>query len=83
MAKNFAITIGINHYEYIHRPLKYAASDAEKVRNFLLSEANFNEVFYYSDCSPSINNISTRPTRSNLLRLLTVTFEKRIYGGRR
>ena len=75
MTKNFAIAIGINKYEHIHRPLNYAASDAEKVRNFLLSEANFNQVFYYSDYSPSINNISTRPTRSGLLRLLTVTFE--------
>ncbi|MCL2925323.1 MAG: caspase family protein, partial [Trichodesmium sp. MAG_R04] len=81
MAKNFAITIGINQYEHIPRPLNYAASDAEKVRDFLLSEANFNRVFYYSDYSPSINNISTRPTRSNLLRLLTVTFEKEFMGA--
>ena len=80
MTKNFAITIGINKYEHIHRPLNYAASDAEKVRDFLLSEANFNRVFYYSDYSPSINNISTRPTRSGLLRLLKVTFENEFMG---
>ena len=80
MTKNFAIAIGINKYELIHRPLNYAASDAEKVRNFLLSEANFNQVFYYSDYSPSINNISTRPTRSGLLRLLKVTFENEFMG---
>jgi len=54
MAKNFAITIGINQYEHIPRPLKYAASDAEKVRDFLLLEANFNQVFYYSDYSPRV-----------------------------
>jgi formylglycine-generating enzyme required for sulfatase activity len=81
MTKNFAITIGINKYEHIHRPLNYAASDAEKVRDFLLSEADFNQVFYYSDYSPSINNISTRPTRSGLLRLLKVTFEKEFMGA--
>ena len=81
MTKNFAITIGINKYEYLDRPLNYAASDAEKVRDFLLSEADFNQVFYYSDYSPSINNISTRPTRSGLLRLLKVTFEKEFMGA--
>ena len=81
MTKNFAITIGINKYEHIDRPLNYAASDAEKVRNFLLSEADFNQVFYYSDDSPSIDNFSTRPTRSNLLRLLTVTFKKEFMGA--
>ena len=81
MTKNFAITIGINKYEHIDRPLNYAASDAEKVRDFLLSEADFDQVFYYSDYSPSINNISTRPTRSGLLRLLKVTFEKEFMGA--
>ena len=81
MTKNFAITIGINKYEHIDRPLNYAASDAEKVRDFLLSEADFDQVFCYSDYSPSINNISTRPTRSGLLRLLKVTFEKEFMGA--
>ena len=80
MAKNFAITIGINKYDYI-RSLKYAATDAEKVRDFLLTEAGFNQVFYYSDHSPSINNVPTRPTRSSLLRLLKLTFEKEFMGA--
>ncbi|MGD1809712.1 caspase family protein [Dapis sp. BLCC M126] len=80
MAKNFAITIGINKYEHIARPLKYAASDAEKVRDFLLQEVGFDQVFYYSDYSPSINSFSTRPTQSNLRRLLTVTFEREFMG---
>ncbi|MDJ0556086.1 MAG: GUN4 domain-containing protein [Microcoleaceae cyanobacterium MO_207.B10] len=81
MAKNYAITIGINKYEHISSPLKYAASDAEKVKDFLLTEAGFNQVFYFSDYSPSIENISTRPTRSNLLILLTKTFEKEFMGA--
>lgn len=76
MAKNYAITIGINKYEYILRPLKYAVSDAEKMREFLLNEAGFDRVFYYSDNSPEIDGCSTRPTRSNLERLLEVTFKK-------
>jgi len=81
MAKNFAITIGINQYDHILPHLKYAASDAEKVRNFLLTEAGFNQVFYYSDHSPSIDNYSTRPTRSSLLRLLKKKFEKEFLGA--
>jgi uncharacterized caspase-like protein len=80
IGKNFAITIGINEYEHIHRPLRYAARNAEKMRDFLLEEAGFNKVFYYSDYSPNIQNISTRPTRSNLLRLLEVAFEKEFMG---
>jgi len=80
MAKNYAIAIGINHYEHIHRPLQYAASDAEKVRDFLVNEAQFDRVFYYSDNSPDIKGASTRPTRSNLLRRLNVTFQKPFMG---
>jgi uncharacterized caspase-like protein len=79
MAKNYAIAIGINHYDCI-RPLKYAANDAKNVRDFLLDEARFDEVFYYSDYSPEINGASTRPTRSNLERLLEVTFKEQFMG---
>ena len=81
ISENFAITIGINEYKYIHRPLGYAAKEAEKIRDFLLTEAGFDQVFCYSDYSPDINNISTRPTRSNLLRLLEGTFEKEFMGA--
>ncbi|MGD1704352.1 caspase family protein [Dapis sp. BLCC M229] len=52
MAK-FAITIGVNkYYDENIRDLKYAASDAEKVRDFLIQEENFDEVFCYTDNSP-------------------------------
>jgi uncharacterized caspase-like protein len=80
ISKNFAITIGINQYDFMH-PLKYASDHAKNMRNFLLDEAGFDDVFYYSDYSPDINNISTRPTRSNLLRLLELTFEKESMGA--
>ncbi len=79
MAKNYAIAIGINHYNCI-RSLEYAANDAQNVRDFLLNEARFDAVFYYSDHSPEINGASTRPTRSNLERLLKVTFETPFMG---
>ncbi len=52
MAK-FAITIGVNkYYDEKIRNLQYAANDAEKVRDFLLHEENFDEVFCYTDNSP-------------------------------
>ncbi len=48
-----AITIGVNKYYDKKIPdLKYAASDSEKVRDFLLQEENFDEVFCYTDNSP-------------------------------
>ncbi|MDE5124434.1 MAG: caspase family protein, partial [Trichodesmium sp. St19_bin1] len=66
---NIAITIGVQEYEFFP-PLKYAANDAKKMREFLLDEGGFDEVFYFSDNSPEINGASTRPTRSNLELLL-------------
>jgi formylglycine-generating enzyme required for sulfatase activity/uncharacterized caspase-like protein len=66
---NIAITIGVQEYEFLS-PLKYTANDAKKMREFLLEEGNFDEVFYFSDDSPKINGFSTRPTRSRLELLL-------------
>ncbi|MCL2928267.1 MAG: SUMF1/EgtB/PvdO family nonheme iron enzyme [Trichodesmium sp. MAG_R01] len=63
--QNIAITIGVQEYEFFTH-LKYAANDAKKMRDFLLDEAGFDDVFYLSDNSPKINNASTRPTRSRL-----------------
>ncbi|MCL2924063.1 MAG: caspase family protein, partial [Trichodesmium sp. MAG_R04] len=67
--QNIAITIGVQEYEFFTH-LKYAANDAKKMREFLLDEAGFDDVFYFSDNSPEINGASTRPTRSNLELLL-------------
>ena len=66
---NIAITIGVQEYEFL-TPLKYTANDAKKMREFLLDEGDFDEVFYFSDDSPKINDFSTRPTRSRLGLLL-------------
>ena len=76
---NIAITIGVQEYQFF-RSLKYTANDAEKMRDFLLKEASFDEVFYYSDYSPEINGASTRPTRSNLEFLLEDKFKKAFMG---
>jgi len=61
MTKNIAITIGVQEYHFFH-PLKYTANDAKKIRDFLLTEAGFDDVIYYSDYSPSINDNSTKQT---------------------
>lgn len=74
MAKNWAITIGINKYEFM-QPLNYAMRDAELIRDFLCNEAGFEKVFYFSDESPEVNGKSTLPYRANLLRVLRQIFE--------
>jgi formylglycine-generating enzyme required for sulfatase activity/uncharacterized caspase-like protein len=77
---NIAITIGVQQYQFF-RPLRYAANDAEKMRNFLLAEAGFDEVLYYSDFSPpDIRGYSTCPTRSNLEFLLEYRFKEPFMG---
>ena len=81
MAKNWAIAIGINEYEHLARPLEYAQRDAQLMRDWLQDRAGFEKVYYYADNSPKIGNTSTRPTRSNLLRLLDVRFQQPFMGA--
>ena len=81
MAKNWAIAIGINEYEHLARPLQYAQRDAKLMRDWLQNRARFEKVYYYADNSPKIGNTSTRPTRSNLLRLLDVRFQQPFMGA--
>lgn len=78
MAKNWAISIGINKYEFL-QPLNYAKRDAQLMQEFLSKEAGFEKVFFFSDDSPDIGSKSTRPYRANLLRVLR--FEKPIMGN--
>jgi uncharacterized caspase-like protein len=73
MAKNWAVVVGINEYEHLSRPLKYAKRDAELMRDFLCNEAGFEQVYHFSEDS---SNKQLRPTRSNLMRLLHVRFEQ-------
>jgi uncharacterized caspase-like protein len=74
MAKNWAITIGINQYEFLQR-LHYAKRDAQLIHDFLRNEAGFERVFFFSDDSPDFDDISTRPRRANLLKFLREFFE--------
>ncbi|MBW4434790.1 MAG: SUMF1/EgtB/PvdO family nonheme iron enzyme [Pelatocladus maniniholoensis HA4357-MV3] len=80
MAKNWAITIGVNQYEYL-QPLNYAKRDAQLMQEFLRQEAGCERIFFFSDDSPDINGKSTRPNRTNLLRLLRQLFETPFMGA--
>ncbi|MEH2044636.1 SUMF1/EgtB/PvdO family nonheme iron enzyme [Nostoc sp.] len=80
MAKNWAIAIGINQYDYL-QPLNYAKRDAQLMQEFLGNEAGFERIYFFSDDSPDIDEKSTRPTRTNLLRLLRQRFEKSFMGA--
>ena len=55
---NIAITIGVQEYQFFPH-LEYAANDAKKMRDFLLDEGGFDEVFYFSDDSPKMNGALT------------------------
>ncbi|MDZ8079496.1 MAG: SUMF1/EgtB/PvdO family nonheme iron enzyme [Nostoc sp. DcaGUA01] len=75
MAKNWAIAIGINQYDYL-QPLNYAKRDAQLMQEFLRSEAGFEKIFFFTDDSPEIGGKSTRPTRANLRRVFLELFNQ-------
>jgi uncharacterized caspase-like protein len=74
MGNNWAIVIGINHYEHLPQTkhLNFAVRDAEKMQEFLCNQAGFlsQNVLLCTDSSPPVSNISTRPSLTNLQRLL-------------
>jgi len=80
MAKNWAIAIGINQYDYL-QPLNYAKRDAQLMQEFLGNEAGFERIFFFSDDSPNVAGKSTRPTRTNLLRVLRQLFDNFFMGA--
>jgi uncharacterized caspase-like protein len=78
MVKNQAIVIGINQYRFL-QPLRYAQRDAELMRDFLVNQAGFEKVFFFSD--DASGNSSTEPFRVNLLRVLRQEFKKPFMGA--
>jgi formylglycine-generating enzyme required for sulfatase activity len=80
MAKNWAITIGVNKYARL-QPLNYAKRDAQLMHDFLLNEASFEKVFFFSDDSPDRNGKSTRPNRANLRGVLRELFSNPFMGA--
>ncbi|QFS46778.1 SUMF1/EgtB/PvdO family nonheme iron enzyme [Nostoc sphaeroides] len=75
MAKNWAIAIGINQYDYL-QPLNYAKRDALLMQEFLGKEAGFERIFFFSDDSPPLGGKSTRPNRANLRQVFLELFNK-------
>lgn len=78
MGRNWAITIGINYYDNL-QPLKYARQDAEAMENWFKQEANFEQVFLFTENSPNIPTnppIPTQPTHARFVRFLNVQFEQ-------
>jgi uncharacterized caspase-like protein len=77
MGRNWAIVVGINHYENL-RSLKYAKQDALVMASWFKGEANFEQVFLFTDDSPPIAvnpPIPTQPTFGHLRRFLRAQFE--------
>lgn len=75
MAKNWAISIGINQYRFF-QPLRYANRDAELMRNFFQGKVGCQKVYFFSDDSPDIDGNPTRPLRTDLLVLFDHMFER-------
>ncbi|PAX59742.1 caspase family protein [Brunnivagina elsteri] len=71
MAKNWAIAIGINEYQFL-QPLACAQADAEAVRGLLVADGGFKQQqsLLMSDTSPPIGDRATSPTKDNILLLL-------------
>ena len=86
MVRNFALVIGINHYEHIpkEKQLKFAVRDAEAMRDFLRDQAKFPEknIFLCTETiestlegnkiitSPPIDGINTSPSGTTLRRII-------------
>ncbi|MEA5466659.1 SUMF1/EgtB/PvdO family nonheme iron enzyme [Leptothoe sp. PORK10 BA2] len=80
MARNWAITIGINDYRYLQR-LNYAKRDAESVRQFFADELKFERVYHFAeDASPIPQDfgpdLDAVPTGNTLKRFFRTRFEQ-------
>ncbi|RUT06152.1 hypothetical protein DSM106972_033580 [Dulcicalothrix desertica PCC 7102] len=85
MVRNWAIAIGINEYDYL-APLNYAKRDAEAFRAFCFNQLDFEEVYYFSDDSPPIQQdygspMRSQPTYGTLSRFLRARFEEKFLGA--
>lgn len=77
MGRNWAIVVGINHYENL-RSLNFAKRDACVMATWFEQEARFEQVFLFTDDSPPIAAnppIPTQPTFGHLRRFLRAQFE--------
>ncbi|MBD2093572.1 SUMF1/EgtB/PvdO family nonheme iron enzyme [Trichocoleus sp. FACHB-591] len=80
MGKNWAIAVGINQYRYL-QPLHYAVRDAAAMCDYFSHEVRFEQVYYFSDNSPPIQQdygppLDSVPTFTTLRRFLRSRFEQ-------
>ncbi|OYE04595.1 SUMF1/EgtB/PvdO family nonheme iron enzyme [Nostoc sp. 'Peltigera membranacea cyanobiont' 232] len=78
MGKNWAIIVGINNYDNL-QPLNYAKRDAEAMKVWFEDEAQFDQVFLFTEDSPAIKTnppIQTQPTQGRFKRFLNAQFEE-------
>ncbi|MHC5860979.1 caspase family protein [Nostoc sp.] len=78
MGKNWAIVVGINNYDNL-QSLNYAKGDAEAMKAWFEDEANFDQVFLFTEDSPAIKTnppIQTQPTQGRFKRFLNAQFEE-------
>lgn len=81
MSKNWAICIGINDYKYVSS-LKYARSDAQRMRDFCEKELGFDKLFFFVEGAPEIclddgYRIEASPRFGDLDAFLDVQFSDR------
>ncbi|GAB4378511.1 MAG: hypothetical protein Kow00121_30500 [Elainellaceae cyanobacterium] len=79
MGQNWAIAIGINHYDNL-KPLRYAQRDAETVCHFFRN-IRFEQIYYFAENAPPIPQdygapMRSQPTYAVLSRFLRVRFEQ-------
>lgn len=78
MGKNWAIVVGINNYDNL-QSLNYAKRDAEAMKAWFEDEAQFDQVFLFTEDSPAIvanPPIPTQPTQARFKRFLNAQFEE-------
>ncbi len=77
MARNCAVIVGINDYDEIS-PLKYAKSDAERMRDFFMQDLGVSQddLYFFTDDSPrNAQGRKTQPTYGTLKSFLGDRFE--------
>jgi formylglycine-generating enzyme required for sulfatase activity/uncharacterized caspase-like protein len=79
MGQNWAIAIGINQYRYL-QPLHYAVQDAAAMCDYFRNEVRFEQVYYFADSSPPIQQdygppLDSVPMFTTLKRFLRSRFE--------